>query len=260
VARHAGFTLIELLVVIAIIAILAGMLLPALSRAKTKGQGIACMSNTRQLGIAWILYAEDYADRLVNNHGIDQTLRERNSWVNNVMSWGASVDNTNVAFITEAKLGPYSSRSVGIYKCPADVARSDNGPRVRSVSMNGFMGHAGDNQSSIPTHWRFLKLGEITTPTTLFVFLDEHPDSINDGFFINDPTWNPPAWSDMPASYHNGACGFAFADGHSEIHRWLFASTKKPSRRGGIGGWPSLIPSAERRDWQYVVTAATLQK
>src|SRR3989442_10212746 len=105
-----GFTLTELLVVIAIIAILAGLLLPSLAKAKTKAQGIACMNHTRQLMMAWMLYAGDYGDKLVNNHGYPEILAKRNSWVNNMMTWGIEPDNTNTTFITEAKLGPYLSR------------------------------------------------------------------------------------------------------------------------------------------------------
>src|SRR6266536_624640 len=105
-AWREGFTLIELLVVVAIIAILAGLLLPALAKSKTTAQGIACMNHTRQLMLAWILYAGDYRDKLVNNHGYPEILAKRNSWVNNMMTWGTEPDNTNTAFITEAKLGP----------------------------------------------------------------------------------------------------------------------------------------------------------
>src|SRR5712691_5005301 len=129
-----AFTLIELLVVIAIIAILAALLLPALSQAKMKAQGTVCMSNIKQLSVAWFLYADDNEDHLVNNHGKPETTAGRQTWANNVEDWGTSDDNINPIYLTDSKLGPYASRSVEIYKCPSDKAPAANGPRIRSMS------------------------------------------------------------------------------------------------------------------------------
>ena len=106
--------------VIAIIAILAGMLLPALAKAKGKAKQQSCLVNTRQLMLAWMMYPDDYDGKLVSNHGVMQTRRDRESWVNNVMSFDLAPENTNILFITEALLSPYTSKSSGIYKCPYD--------------------------------------------------------------------------------------------------------------------------------------------
>jgi prepilin-type N-terminal cleavage/methylation domain-containing protein len=260
-----GFTLIELLVVIAIIAILAALLLPALSKAKVQAQGVQCMNNGNQMVKAWTMYAGDNADRCVNNYGVSQTDLEvqnktYNTWCVDVMDWlaAANSQDTNTSLLQQGLLGSYMGKSVGSYKCPADVylssAQVSAGfqTRVRSYSMNDFLGlfsecatcgagasgsgadntFAGENQFNY-TWPQYLKLGSIPQPSTIYVFLDEHPDSINDGYF-DDGTQMPPAdpssWtdSDTPASYHNGACGFSFSDGHSEIHKWLVVGTVRP--------------------------------
>lgn len=271
-SSRAGFTLIELLVVIAIIAILAGMLLPALANSKAKGQGVFCMNNTKQLTLAWAVYAGDHDERAVNNHGIQQTWRDRDSWVNNVLTWGATSatdgDNTNITYVTGAKLSVYAGKSKDLYKCPADKFLSQEqraagwAKRVRSISMNGFVGHPGEllvnGVSAVsPDYTHFIRTTDIKNPSEIFVTLDEHPDSINDGFF-----WNPPErntdWSDLPASYHNGAGGFSFADGHAEIHRWI-----SPTTRRGVttqGWFPGQATGGKTVDYDWVAKRSTVRR
>ncbi len=235
-----GFTLIELLVVIAIIAILAGMLLPALAKAKAKGQGILCMNNTKQLMLAWRLYVED------NNGKIPPAYSDNpnnNAWVYGILDWNSSNrdnwDLTNT--LMRGFVWNYTGRTQKIYKCPADIfmTKAPNPrARLRSNAINAWVGmHDGRPTwfgNSPP--WRmFLKDSDFVAASDTWVFVDEHPDSINDGFFCVDmkpaPNLASAVLPDVPASYHNGACGFAFADGHSEIKRWVDPRTKIPVRR-----------------------------
>jgi len=216
--RNAGaFTLVELLVVIAIVALLAALLFPVMARSKAKAESIRCAANIRQLSLAWNLYADDFNDWLVNNHGVPETLARRQTWANNVEDWLASDDNTNLVFLTDSKLGPFASRATRIYKCPADREPAPNGPRIRSMSMNAMVGNPGEltNQFN-PLYVQFYKKAQFRNPSGTFVFLDEHADTLNDGFFVN--RLEDYAWGNLPGSYHNGGANFSFADGHLEAH------------------------------------------
>jgi prepilin-type processing-associated H-X9-DG protein len=226
------------------------MLLPTLSRAKVKAQGIYCMNNLKQLQLAVIMYVGDNEDRLPYNIGS----KFGDQWVNGNMSWGNSEQNTNTLYLTSppGQIAPYVAKNTRIFKCPADVVPAPNGPRVRSVSMNGYMGDIGHPRPEDPTPgapdgimaavngaytWmRYLKMTDITRPgpSMAWVFIDHHPDSINDPFF--SVHMGIETWDDLPASYHNGACGFSFADGHAEIKRWKDANTIQPVRKVAWNG------------------------
>jgi prepilin-type N-terminal cleavage/methylation domain-containing protein/prepilin-type processing-associated H-X9-DG protein len=239
-----GFSLIELLVVIAIIAILAALLLPALSKSKAAAEGITCNNNIKQLSLAWFLYASENGDLLVNNYGKPQTVSTRNTWANNVEDWSNSDDNTNLIYVTQTLFSPYDNRSAGIFKCPSDRAPAANGPRIRSVSMNSMVGDPGDLVDHFnPLYVQFFKMKSILNPSGIFVFLDEHCDTINDGFFVN--RLEDYQWGNMPGSYHNGGLSLSFADGHVETHRWLVAGTVRPPVQGGVGGALAATPPTD---------------
>ena len=219
-----GFTLIELLVVIAIIAILASLLFPALTRSKAKAESLTCAANIKQLSLAWTLYSDDFNDWIVNNHGVPETLARRQTWANNVQDWLASDDNTNLTFLTEAKLGPFANRSTGIYRCPSDRVPAPNGPHIRSMSMNCLVGNPGELTNRYnPLYVQFFKKAQIQNPSGIFVFLDENADTLNDGFFLN--ILEDSKWGNLPGSYHNGGGNFSFADGHVESHHWVVPTT-----------------------------------
>ncbi len=252
--------------VVAIIAILAGLLLPTLSKSKERAQSIRCLNNTRQLFLAWMIYADEHSGRLaynlggqVANRGVAP--RTNANWVNNILTWELHSDNTNTAGLFDAGLGPYTSKVADIFRCPSDHVLSDVQreanwrARVRSYSMNAMVGDAGQlsatgSNVNNPNYVQFFSLSSIPKPAQIFVFLDEHPDSINDGYFVNRAYSGE--WSDLPGSYHNGGANFAFADGHSETHRWRQASSK-PASKPDAAALPISLPKAEREDFYWVL-------
>jgi prepilin-type N-terminal cleavage/methylation domain-containing protein/prepilin-type processing-associated H-X9-DG protein len=278
VTRHRGFSLVELLVVIAIIGVLSSILLPALAKAKARAQGMYCLNNTKQLTVGWMMYSDDHNGSLPYNLEARSGVGAKTTgpstpmdlnWANNVLDWELGSDNTNSAALLASGLGPYT-KSATIYRCPSDYVLSQVqrtvgwNARARSYSMNAMIGDAGAvtksgyNENN-PDYVQFFKYSAIPRPSEIFVFLDEHPDSIDDGYFINSTDSPMPKWHDLPASYHDGAAAVSFADGHSEIHRWRRESTR-PAARPGAASLPLQLKSNDLQDFFWVLSSMSVER
>lgn len=240
--RRRAFTLIELLVVIAIIAMLAGLLLPGLARARQRAHAVLCLNNLKQLHLGWFQYAEEHGKVPPNDdYGLGNP---RHSWAGNVMSYEEVVqapitESTNVAVLfqsTNGRIGPYVG-APGPYRCPSDksyvILQGKRHARVRSYSMNMFIGESTRRPDGRLRYYYRMDDFTVPGPADTFVFLDEHEDSINDGYFLlaYDPTRSATGWNDVPGSRHQRGCQLAFADGHVAQYRWRDPRTVQPVTR-----------------------------
>lgn len=233
--------MIELLVVIAIIAILAAMLLPALSKAKAKAQGIQCLSNTKQLALGIIMYTTDWQEKFADS----------GKWINDTpgLTFGNDPQNIDESLLVNSTLSPLANyvKSSKVYKCPADIYDAQNGPRIRSISFNGVLGGGPTVMGNLPGKLFFgggasALVGKATKmvhlnkpgPDKVWVVLDQQADSLSgiggDSLFMHDVNWSGTKnWRDLPASYHNRAGGLSYADGHSEIRKWKASGKGNPA-------------------------------
>lgn len=274
-SSHAGrgcgaFTLLELLVVLTLVALGACMLVPALARTQPDIRAAQCMSNKRQMALACAMYTHDWNDYLVPL--APAGAGASSGWCIASEDWGVAAANTNSDYYTTNCLGPFLAGQVKAYKCPFDTLPSDNGPRIRSISMNCMMvgAYPGLNGGTLNPGWRvYRKTTDLThpVPAMAWVFCDESMYSLSDGFL--QLSLNTPGYPDVPAAYHggNGNC-FSFADGHVEHKKWLYRTSDPHAgilnapytRHMTAPGSPAMTASGLDEDWLWLRNRSSAQQ
>lgn len=250
--RECAFTFVELIAVVAGITLLACAALPALAKSKTRTPAAGCLSNLRQMQVAWATFADDNNGVLMGNAPVGSS--SATAWCTGTEDWFSNPGNTNVAVYSLGQMARYTGTNVAFLRCPGDVVPSKNGFRLRSYSMNGQVGTSLDYNGG--SYRLYAKESDIVcpTPANLFVFCDEHPGTLNDGYLQVKLT-TAGSFPDVPASYLDNGCGFSFADGHAEIHKWQGTGLLIPVVPGVR--FSNLITSGTDPDWNWLTSRSS---
>ncbi|HUL51254.1 MAG TPA: hypothetical protein VLU94_01585 [Candidatus Nitrosotalea sp.] len=256
-----GFTSTDLLLTLGALALLALLQLPAFAYNREDSHRAVCAENLRRLTLSWLMYADDNGGRLAPNFSSGLTSLT-NNWVAGILDYSIRSDNTNPATITQARLYPYN-QATEIYRCPADLSAVQGQLRIRSYSMNGWLGTGASGWNVMPSSFQIpTRLDSVRQPDRTFVFIEEHPDSINDGLFVMDMlnTGTKARIIDFPAAYHYVGANLGFGDGSVQYREWLDARTTPPMRFGSGPGLVLDVSSAGNPDIQWLQDRTTYRK